>query len=152
MDAVNCIFFFFGALNAVNCILAYLKSSSGKGIMFSKHNHLDIVGYTDSDFVGSKLGRKSTLGFVVSVGGNLVTWRSKKQNVVLLPSAKAEDHTLHHTTTKLTWLKFLPSELGFGPGKPTTLFCDKTAAIEITNNPVQHDRTRHIKLTGTNQG
>ena len=51
-------------MDAVNRILAYLKSSPGKGIMFTKHGHLDIVGYTDSDFAGSKLDRKSTSGYV----------------------------------------------------------------------------------------
>ena len=47
-------------MNAVNRILAYLKSSLDKGIMFYKHGHLDIVSYTDSDFVGSRLNKKST--------------------------------------------------------------------------------------------
>ena len=65
-------------MSVVNCILAYSKSSPGKGILFSKHGHPDIEGYTDSDFAGSKLDRKSTAGYVSFVGGNLVTWRSKK--------------------------------------------------------------------------
>ncbi|CAJ2642525.1 unnamed protein product [Trifolium pratense] len=75
-------------MSAVNRILAYLKSSPGKGILFSRHGHLAIVGYTDSDFAGSKLDRKSTSGYLSFVGGNLVTWRSKKQKVVSLSSAE----------------------------------------------------------------
>ena len=51
-------------------ILTYLKSSLGKGIVFSKHGHLDIEGYIDSDFAGSKLDRKSTLGYALFVRGN----------------------------------------------------------------------------------
>ena len=86
-------------INVVNRILAYLKSSPGKGIMFSKHGHLDIEGYTNSDFVKSRLDRKSTSRCVSFVGGNLVTWRSKKQNVVSLSSAEAEYRALHHATT-----------------------------------------------------
>lgn len=133
-------------MSAVNRILAYLKSSPGKGILYSKEGHLDIMGYTDSDFAGSRLDRKSTSGYVSFVGGNLVTWRSKKQNVVSLSSAEAEYRALHHATTELTWLKLLLSELGFGPDKPMLLFCDNTAAIKIANNPVQHDRTKHVEL------
>jgi transposase InsO family protein len=133
-------------MSAVNRILAYLKSSPGKGILFSRHGHLDIVGYTDSDFAGSKLDRKSTSGYLSFVGGNLVTWRSKKQKVVSLSSAEAEYRALHHATTELTWLNILLTELGFGSEKPMTLFCDNTAAIEIANNPVQHDRTKHVEL------
>ena len=120
-------------MSAVNRILAYLKSSPGKGILFSKHGHLDIDGYTDSDFARSKLDRKSTLGYVSFVRGNLVTWRSKKQSVVSLSSAEVEYCALHHATTKLTWLRILLSELGFGPKKPMVLFCDNTTVIKIAN-------------------
>ena len=133
-------------MDAVNRILAYLKSSPGKGIMFSKHGHLDISGYTDSDFAGSKLDRKSTSGYVSFFGENLVTWRSKKQNVVSLSSAEAEYQALHHATKELTWLRLLLRDLGYEPKKPMMIYCDNTAAIEIANNPVQHDRTKHIEL------
>ena len=92
------------------------------------------------------MDRKSTSGYVPFVGGNLVTWRSKKQSVVSLSSVEAEYRALHHATTKLTWLRILLSELGFGPKKPMVLFCDNIATIEIANNPVQHDRTKHIEL------
>ena len=133
-------------MNAVNRILAYLKSAPGKGILFSKHGHLDIVGYTDSDFAGSRIDRKSTSGYLSFVGGNLVSWRSKKQNVVSLSSAEAEYRAMHHGITELSWLKILLTDLGFGPKGPMVLFCNNKAAIEIANNPVQHDRTKHVEL------
>ena len=104
--------------------------------MFSKHGHLDIVGYTNSDFAGSILDRKSTSGYVSFVGGNLVTWRSEKQNVLSLSSAEVEYRDFHHATTELAWLKILLKELEFGPKKPMVVYCDNTAAIEIANNPV----------------
>ena len=66
--------------------------------------------------------------------------------MVSLSNAEAEYRALHHATTELTWLRILLSELGFGPKKPMVLFCDYTAAIKIANNPVQHDRTKHIEL------
>ena len=66
--------------NVVNHILTYLKSSPSKGIMLSRHEYLDMEGYTNSDFAESRLDRKSTLVYVSFVGGNLVTLRSKKQN------------------------------------------------------------------------
>jgi hypothetical protein len=76
-------------MNAVIRILRYLKSSPGKGLMFSKNDHLRVEGYTDADWAGSVSDRKSTSGYFTFVGGNLVTWRSKKQNVVALSSAEA---------------------------------------------------------------
>ena len=114
--------------------------------MFSKHKHLDIEDYANSNFFGSKLNRKSILGYVSFVKGNLVIWRSKKQNVVSLSSAEVEYHVLHHATTKLTWLRILLSELGFAPKKPMVLFCDNTTTIDIANNLVQHNQTKHFEL------
>jgi hypothetical protein len=65
-------------MDAAMQIIRYLKSAPGKGLMFSKHNHLDIDAYTDADWAGSVTDRRSTSGYFTFVGGNLVTWRSKK--------------------------------------------------------------------------
>ncbi|XP_021834560.1 uncharacterized protein LOC110774335 [Prunus avium] len=76
--------------NAVDRILRYLKLALGKGLMFSNNRDLEVVGYTDTDWAGSITDRRSTLGYFTFVGGNLVTWRSKKQNVVSWSSAEVE--------------------------------------------------------------
>ena len=89
-------------MNVVNHILVYLKSYPGKGIMFSRHGHLDSEGYTNSDFARSRLDKKSTPKYVSFVGGNLVNWKSKKQNIVSLYSAKVEYRVLYHPSLKLT--------------------------------------------------
>jgi len=65
-------------MEAVYCILRYLKSSLGKGLLFSQHDHLKIEAYTDADWDGSIMDRQSTSGYCTFVGGNLVTWRSKE--------------------------------------------------------------------------
>ncbi|RVW62991.1 Retrovirus-related Pol polyprotein from transposon RE1 [Vitis vinifera] len=77
-------------MNAVTQILRYLKGTLGKGIMFSKNGHLEITGYTDADWAGNIFDRKSTSGYFTFVGGNLVTWKSKKHKVVALSSAETE--------------------------------------------------------------
>ncbi|CAL8996776.1 unnamed protein product [Prunus brigantina] len=82
--------------DAVNRILRYLKSTPGKGLMYSKQGHLDVIGYTDADWAGSQTDRRSTSGYFTFVGGNLVTWRSKKQNVVARSSAEAEYRVDRH--------------------------------------------------------
>ena len=65
-------------MNVVMQILRYLKYSPGKGLMFSKNGHLNVAGYIDVDWVGNITDRKSTSGYFTFVGGNLVTWKSKK--------------------------------------------------------------------------
>ncbi|CAL2239544.1 unnamed protein product [Prunus armeniaca] len=84
--------------------------------------------------------------WLVAKGGNLVTWRSKKQKVVSFSSAEAKYGAHHHAMTELIWLKILMKELGFGPEKHMVMYCDNTAAIEIANNPIQHDITKHIEV------
>jgi deoxyxylulose-5-phosphate synthase len=77
-------------MNAVIQILRCLKFSPGKGLMFTRNNHLRVEGYTYADLAGNISDRKSTSGYFTLVGGNLVTWRSKKQKVVAISSAEAE--------------------------------------------------------------
>lgn len=114
--------------------------------MFSKNDHLRVEGYTDADWAGSVSDRKSTSGYFTFVGGNLVTWRSKKQNVVALSSAEAEFRGIAKGLCELLWLKQLLTEISFAPSCEMDLFCDNKAAIDISHNPVQHDRTKHVEV------
>ena len=133
-------------MNAVIQILQYLKSSPGKGLMFTRNHHLRVEGYTDADWAGNISDRKSTSGYFTFVGGNLVTWRSKKQKVVALSSAEAEFRGMAKGICELLWLRKLLTEIGFAPSCEMDLFCDNKAAIDISHNPVQHDRTKHVKV------
>ena len=79
-----------GHLGAVYRILRYLKSSPGKGLMFRSHGHLNVDSFCDADWASCLDDRRSTSGYCVFVGGNLVSWRSKKQSVVSRSTAEAE--------------------------------------------------------------
>lgn len=114
--------------------------------MFRKWNHVNIDGYTDADWAGSLSDRKSTSGYLTFIGGNLVTWRSKKQTVVALSSAEAEFRGMVKGICELLWLCELLRELGYSSTTPMRLFCDNKSAIEIAQNPVQHDRTKHVEV------
>jgi hypothetical protein len=128
-------------MNAVMRILRYLKSAPGKGILFKKNdNNNNVSVYTDADWAGSIDDRRSTSGYFTFVGGNLVTWRSKKQNVVARSSAEAEFRGMALGLCEALWLRHLLSDLGYPPDKPIRLYCDNKAACDIAHNPVQHDR------------
>ncbi|KAL6272266.1 hypothetical protein ACE6H2_022958 [Prunus campanulata] len=88
-------------MGAVTRILRYLKEALGKGLMFSKYGHTDVEGYTDADWAGSTTNRRSTFGYFMFVGGNLVMWRSKKQKVVSRSSAEAEYRGMAHGVSEL---------------------------------------------------
>lgn len=93
-----------------------------------------------------KPAAKSTSGYFTFVGGNLVTWRSKKQKVVALSSAEAEFRGMTKGLCELLWIRRLLSEIGFTPKSRMNLYCDNKAAIAISQNPIQHDRTKHIEI------
>jgi hypothetical protein len=63
-------------------ILCYLKGAPGHGIWYRNHGHAHIECFSNADWAGSKIDRTSTTGYCVFVEGNLVSWKSKKQNVV----------------------------------------------------------------------
>jgi hypothetical protein len=133
-------------MDAVIRILRYLKALPRKGLMFSKNSHLKINGNYDSDWVGSISDRKSTSGYFMFVGGNLVTWRSKKQKVVALSSAEAEFRGMAKGLCELLWIRRLLTELGFTTTSEMEFFCDNKSAIGISHDLVQHDRTKHVEV------
>lgn len=120
-----------GHLDVVHRILRYLKGCPGKGIMFGNHGHLKVEGFVDADWAGCVDDRRSTSGQCMFVGGNLVSWRSKKQSVVARSTAEAEFRSMASGLCELIWLK---------------LHCDNQAAINLVHNPVHHDRTKHIGI------
>ena len=94
-------------LQLVHTILHYLKSSPRKGILFKKGTELTLEAYTDADYAGSMVNTRSTLGYCTFIGGNLVTWRSKKQTVVARSSTESEFRAMAHGVCELLWLKII---------------------------------------------
>lgn len=133
-------------LHAVYRVLQYLKGTPGRGILFKRNGGLALEAYTDADYAGSVVDRKSTSGYCTFLGGNLVTWRSKKQNVVAWSSAEAEYRAMAQGVCELLWLKIVLEDLRVKWDGPMKLYCDNKSAISIAHNPVQHDRTKHIEI------
>ena len=133
-------------MQAVKRILNYLKATPGKGILFTPGDDLKIQGYVDADYGGSLVDRRSTTGYCVFLGGNLVSWRSKKQGVVARSSAEAEFRAMALGVCELLWLQIVLEDLKILIQKPIELLCDNQSAISIAHNPVQHDQTKHIEI------
>ncbi|RVW38356.1 Retrovirus-related Pol polyprotein from transposon RE2 [Vitis vinifera] len=100
--------------DAVIRILRYIKSTPGQGVLYENRGHTQVVGYTDADWAGSPTDRRSTSGYCVFIGGNLISWKSKKQDVVARSSAEAEYRAMALATCELIWLRHLLRELRFG--------------------------------------
>ena len=80
------------------------------------------------------------------IGGNLISWKSKKQDVVTRSSVKAEYRAMTLATCELIWLKHVLQELIFGKDEQMKLICDNQGTLHISSNPVFHERTKHIEV------
>ena len=89
---------------------------------------------------------RSTSGYCVFVGGNLVLWKSKKQVVVSRSSAELEYKAMTQSVCEIMWLHQLLMEFGIKTMVLTKLWCDNQAALHIASNPVFHERTKHIEI------
>ena len=85
-------------------VLRYLKGTTRLGLTFMKTGKLDLILYTDSDYAGSLIDHRSTTGYCTMLGGNLVTWRSKKQNVISKSSTEAEFRAMSSGIDEVLWI------------------------------------------------
>jgi hypothetical protein len=106
-------------MDAIYRILRYLKSCPGKGLWFKKNNHLNVKGYCDVDWASYLDDRRSMSGYCVFVGGNLISWRSKKQSVVSQSTAEAEYRAMSVCLSEMLWVRCLLSELKLWEGSLT---------------------------------
>ena len=133
-------------MHAAQRVLRFLKGTVGRRLLFSRHSTLNLEVYTDANYDGSIVDRRSTSGYCTLLGGNLITWRSKKQKVVSRSSVEAEFRALAQGLCEALWITEILRELHCPVASPVQLFCDKKSAISIAHDPVQHDRTKHIKI------
>lgn len=130
----------------VKRILRYIKHTLTYGLSFTRcSTPFHLQAFCDSDWAGSN-DRKSTGGYAIYMGNNLISWTSKKQRTVARSSTEAEYKCLADTAAELTWLQSLFSELGLYLKDPPILWCDNLGATYLVANPIFHARTKHIEV------
>ena len=134
---------------AVQHILCYLKGAPGRGIQYSNHGHNRIECFTDADWARSKEDRRSTSGYCVFVGGNLVSWKSKKQGVVSRSSAKSEYKAMTQSACEIMWLHQLLVEVSIKTVVPAKLWCDNQAAFILPRILYSMNELSILRFTAT---
>lgn len=132
--------------NFLKRILRYLKGTSNHGLHISPSKSNQLTTYSDADWGGCPDSRRSTSGYCVFLGDNLVSWSSKRQPTISRSSAEAEYKGVANATAETTWLRNLLLELHLPLRQATVIYCDNISAVYLTRNPVQHQRTKHIEI------
>ncbi|XP_031249592.1 secreted RxLR effector protein 161-like [Pistacia vera] len=127
-------------------VLRYVKGTLNHGLLFTKKEHFPLEAYADADWASDVNDRRSTSGYAVFIGGNLVQWSSKKQKLVSLSSTEAEYRSLSQVSTELVWIINLFEEIGLVLNNCPVLWCDNMSAGALSSNPVFHARTKHIEI------
>ncbi|KAK6125842.1 hypothetical protein DH2020_040410 [Rehmannia glutinosa] len=132
-------------MSAVKRIFRYLKGTIQYGLFYPKNEIFCLKGYSDSDYAGNIDDRKSTSGSCQFLGDCLVSWFSKKQNCVSLSTTEAEYISAAFCCTQLLWIKQTLADYKCSFEK-VPIFCDNISAINIAQNPVHHNHTKHIEI------
>ncbi|KAK9055823.1 hypothetical protein SSX86_026908 [Deinandra increscens subsp. villosa] len=130
----------------VKRILRYLKGTVHLGLHFNRPGKTSIVGFSDADWARCLETRRSTYGYSIFLGGNLVSWSAKKQPTVSRSSCESEYRAMANTAAEIVWITHLLRELHALPPDRPTLLCDNQSALFLTQNPVAHKRAKHIDL------
>ena len=130
----------------VKRILRYIKGTIKHGINFQASSDLSLTCYSDTDCASSPENRKSTSGYCIFFGSNLISWSSGKQHVVFTSNAESEYRGLANAAAELMWIEQLLFELQFSLPRSPTLFYDNTSARDMAHNPILHARTKHIEI------
>ncbi|CAN6577184.1 unnamed protein product [Malus baccata var. baccata] len=100
--------------------------------------------FSDVDWVADLNTIRSMTGYVVYLGGNPISWQSKKQTSVSRSSTEAEYKALAHTVADVAWIRLILKDLGVVLLVQPTIYCDNTSAIALSANPVYHSRIKHL--------
>nr|XP_043611879.1 uncharacterized mitochondrial protein AtMg00810-like [Erigeron canadensis] len=127
-------------------VLRYLKAAPGKGIHICKSSNLSLKAFVDSDWAKCISSRRSVIGYCVFFCGNLVSWKSKKQNTVSKSSTKGEYRAMAFVTCEVIWIVKILEDLLVKNVLPIKVFCDSKSAIKIAANSVFHERKKHLEI------
>lgn len=118
----------------------------GVGLKVRKSASLLVSAYSDADWVGDLDDRRSTGGFAIYLGDNLVSWCARKQPTVSRSSTEAEYKALANATAEVMWIQTLLRELKIVSPPAARLWCDNIGATYLTANPVVYARKKHIEV------
>ncbi|GJZ57743.1 retrovirus-related pol polyprotein from transposon TNT 1-94 [Tanacetum coccineum] len=132
-------------LEAVKRIFRYIKGTTHLGLWYPKGSGIETIVYADSDHAGDYVDRKSTSGVCTFMGCCLTSWFSKKQTALAISTTEAEYVSAGKACQQALWMKQALIDYGVRLDD-IPIMCDNKGAIDLSKNPVQHSRTKHIEI------
>ena len=132
--------------SAVKRILRYIRGTLNMGLKIRKSNSMLVSAFSDADWAGCVDDRRSTGGFAVFLGDNLISWTARKQPTVSRSSTEAEYKALANATAEMVWIQKLLAELRVPHPSMARLWCDNLGATYLSANLVFHARAEHIEI------
>lgn len=115
-------------------------------LLLQKSTSSLISAFSDADWARCLDDRRSTGGYAIFLGPNLVSWSSRRQPTVSRSSTEAEYKSVANATVEIIWIQALLEELGVVQSRVPCLRCDNIGATYLAENPVFHVRTKHIEV------
>ena len=131
---------------SVKRILRYLRGTMHDGLLLNPSHQLTIEGFTNADWAAQPDDRRSASGYLIYLGGNLISWSSTKQKLVSRSSAESEYRGLVLATAEIIWLQALMHELCVPTPVVPILWYDNISAYHMAKHSVFHARTKHIEI------
>lgn len=125
--------------------MRFLKATIAHSLCFRK-GPFTLTAYLDADWAGDIDDRRSTSGYAVFFGPNLISWNAKKQLTVSKSSTELEYRSLAIIAAELYWVRMLMRGLGLFLKHPPIVYCDNISAISLAPNPVFHARTKQVEV------
>ncbi|GJR39160.1 putative ribonuclease H-like domain-containing protein [Tanacetum coccineum] len=132
-------------LNSVKRIFKHLKDKPKLGLWYPRVSSFDLEAYSDSDYAGANLDRKSTTGGCQFLGRRLISWQCKKQTIMATSTTKAEYVAATNYYGIVFWIQNQVLDYGFN-FMNTKIYIDNKSTICIVKNPVFHSKTKHIEI------
>ncbi|GJU62212.1 ribonuclease H-like domain-containing protein [Tanacetum coccineum] len=133
-------------LNAMKHVLRYLQGTTDLGLQLFRSITSQLIAYSDVDWVGCPVRRRSTSRYCVFLGDNLLAWSSKRQDTFSCSSAEAKYRGVTNAVAETSWIRNLLRELHTPLFTTTLVYCDNVSAVYMSANPVQHQHTKHIEI------